>query len=73
MLELRDYIDSSSDEKLEEMYALIKNEKAGPYEWWKDEELVAELERRSADLKSGKDKGFTWEEPRAHLLDSRNK
>ena len=31
-------------------------------EWWQDDELVAELERRSADLISGKDKGISWAE-----------
>lgn len=30
--------------------------------------MVAELDRRSADLKSGKDKGIPWEEVKARLL-----
>jgi putative addiction module component (TIGR02574 family) len=71
--ELHGYIDSVSDEKLEEIYALMKNEKHTPYEWWKDEELVAELERRSADLKSGKDPGVTLEESMARLKSRRKK
>ncbi len=71
--ELHGYIDSVSDEKLEEIYALMKNEKNMPYEWWKDEELVIELERRSADLKSGKDPGVTLEESMARLKSSRKK
>jgi hypothetical protein len=38
------------------------------YEWWNDEEMVAELDRRSADLRSGKVKGVSLEESKAYLL-----
>jgi hypothetical protein len=38
------------------------------YEWWNDEEMMAELDRRSADLRSGKVKGISLEESRAYLL-----
>jgi hypothetical protein len=38
------------------------------FEWWKDEEFVAELEQRSADLDSGKDKGISWEDAKAEIL-----
>ena len=37
------------------------------YEWWNDEEMVAELDRRYEDLISGKDPGFTFEESVRHL------
>lgn len=43
-------------------------ENTEPYEWWNDEEMMAELDRRFDDLKSGKDKGFTLEESKAHLM-----
>src|ERR1700692_579083 len=43
------------------------------YEWWNDEEKMAELDKRFEDLKSGKDKGFTWEESKAHLKNSLKK
>ena len=65
-VELRYYINNASDQELEEMYAFV-NSKTPPYEWWNDKEFVAELDRRSADLKSGKDKGATWEEVKEHL------
>ncbi|MDR3696383.1 hypothetical protein [Mucilaginibacter sp.] len=42
-------------------------ENTEPYEWWNDDEMVAELERRSADLKSGKDPGVTLEESKERL------
>jgi hypothetical protein len=37
------------------------------YEWWNDEEMVAELDKISADMKSGKDPGFTVEESMTQL------
>ncbi len=37
------------------------------YEWWNDEEMMAELDRRYDDLRSGKDPGFTLEESMARL------
>lgn len=43
------------------------------YEWWNDEEMVAELEQIAADMESGKDKGFTIEESRAQLKQRRKK
>jgi putative addiction module component (TIGR02574 family) len=66
--ELHDYIDNATDERLEEVYVMLKGNNAENYKWWEDKELVAELERRSADLKSGKDKGVPWEEVKQRLL-----
>jgi putative addiction module component (TIGR02574 family) len=66
-VELRYYIDNASDDELDEVYAFV-NSKTPPYEWWNDEEFVAELDRRSADLKSGKDPGVSWDELKKNLL-----
>jgi len=66
-VELRYYIDNASDEELNDVYTFIDS-KTPPYEWWNDEEMVAELERRSADLRSGKVKGVSLEESKAYLL-----
>ena len=44
-----------------------ENENSEPYEWWNDEEMMAELNRRSADLRSGKDPGVTLEEVKERL------
>jgi len=68
-VELRYYIDNASDQELEELYAFV-NSKTPPYEWWNDDEFMAELDRREADLRSGKDKGVTWEEVKEHLLNN---
>jgi hypothetical protein len=53
----------------EEKPAIINGDTTGKrYEWWNDEEMMAELEQISADMKSGKDKGIPWEELRDQLL-----
>lgn len=36
--------------------------------WWEDNALVQELGRRSADLKSGKDKGVTFSDVKKNLV-----
>ena len=38
------------------------------YEWWNDEEMMAELDRRSAELRSGKDRGISWDDLKKDLL-----
>ena len=55
----------------EEQLEILKAEAAEntePYEWWNDEEMVAELDRRSEDLRSGKVKGIPWEDVKKNLL-----
>lgn len=37
-------------------------------QWWNAEQFIADLDKQSADLKSGKDKGITWEELKKELL-----
>ena len=69
---LYEYIKIADDEKVEAIYTIIKDEGSESYEWWNDDNLVAELDRRSADLKSGKDKGITWEQTKQHLMSRLN-
>lgn len=38
------------------------------YNWWEDELLVQELDKRSEDLKSGRDKGVSFTEVKQRLL-----
>jgi putative addiction module component (TIGR02574 family) len=70
-IELRYYIDNASNQELQELYDFV-NSKTPPYEWWNDEELMAELDRRTADLKSGKDPGISWDVLKKDLLSRRN-
>ena len=65
---LYEYIRVADDKKVKAIYTLIEGEMNELYEWWNDENLITELECRSADLKSGKDKGIPWEIVKKDLL-----
>jgi hypothetical protein len=71
--EIHDYIDTASDEQIESLYATIKNGNNPAYQWWEDDELVAELEQISADMDSGKEKSTPWEEVKKNLLNELKK
>ena len=48
---LHAYIDSAEDKKLEALYMVLEGDTDhAVYDWQKDEEWLAELERRSEDL-----------------------
>ena len=70
-VELRYHIDNASDYELNNLYTFIDS-KTPPYEWCNDEEFDAELDRRSADLESGKERGISREDLKKSLL-SRHK
>ena len=55
------------------MYSIIKNEATERYEWWNDDEFIAELDRQRAALESGEEKGIPWDEIKDHLLNRLNK
>ena len=44
-----------------------KNENTPRYEWWNDEEMVAELDQIADDRESGKDPCVSWEEVKKQL------
>ena len=48
-------------------------ENMGRYEWWNDEDMLAELDQIAADLKSGKDPGISWDALKRDLLSRRKK
>jgi hypothetical protein len=64
---LYDYIRVADDKKLQSIYNLLENEIEQAYEWWKDKEFVAELDRRDAAIESGEDKGYTLTELNASI------
>ncbi len=70
---LHEYIDTAENDKVDALYTILEHDVKEPYEWWNDEELCAELDRRSADFASGKDKGVPWEEVKKELLSRRKK
>ncbi len=38
------------------------------YNWWEDSTVIADLDKRSGDLKSGKDKGYSFADIKQELL-----
>lgn len=46
----------------------INTEVPSCYNWWEDELLVKELDKRSEDLKSGEDQGMSFEDIKRNLL-----
>jgi hypothetical protein len=56
---LYDYIRVADDKKLVAIYNLLENEIEETNEWWKQQQFVEELDRRSKALEDGSDKGFT--------------
>lgn len=57
---LYDYIRLADEKKVKAIYTIIESDIDQVNEWWKDDKLLAEIEQRSEDLKSGKDKGISW-------------
>ena len=65
---LYEYIRVADDKKVIAIYTMIETDANELYEWWHDKELIADLDARSSDLKSGMDKGQSWEELKNGLL-----
>lgn len=65
---LQEYIKVADEKKVKAIYTIVENEINEMNQWWNDEQLIAELDKRSADLKSGRDKGVTWDELKKQLL-----
>ena len=67
---LHEYIKVADDKKVKAIYTIVESDINEMNEWWNDESFIAELDKRSSDLKSGKEKGVTWEELKNELLKS---
>ncbi|MDP3913134.1 MAG: hypothetical protein Q8R96_05280 [Bacteroidota bacterium] len=65
---LYDYIKVADDKKVKAIYTAIENDISEMDNWWDDETLIAELDKCSSDLKSGKDKGVNWAELKRKLV-----
>jgi hypothetical protein len=64
------YIKVADDKKVKAIYTIIESDINKMDEWWNDENLIAELDKRSSDIKSGKDLGVSWEELKNELFSS---
>lgn len=56
-----------TEDKLNELLKDDNDTNIEPYEWWNDEEMMAELDKIEADLISGKTPGISLEESKARL------
>ena len=65
---LYEYIKVADDNKVKAMYTMVAPEATNITEWWEDKKLIEELDRRSADMESGKDKAILWSEAKKQLL-----
>ena len=65
---LYDYIDDADEKKLASMLISMIEDTSERYDWSYDEDLIAELDRRSADLKSGKVKAVPLDDAMEYLL-----
>lgn len=64
---LYEYIKVADDKKVKAIYTIIENDISEMKNWWNDEKLVDELDKRASDLSSGKDQGVNWEELKRKL------
>lgn len=67
---LYEYIKVADDKKVKAIYTIVESDINEMNEWWNDESFISELDKRSSDLKSGKDKGVNWDELKKELLKS---
>ena len=66
---LYEYIRVANEKKVKAIFTMVEDE-LEDYDWTKDKELLAELDKRSADYKSGKVKGIPWEDAKKQILAS---
>ncbi len=67
---LYDYIRVAEDKKVKAIYTILKAEIEEAYDYWNGKEFIAELQKRSADYKSGKSKSIPWKEASEQILSS---
>ena len=70
---LYDYIRVAEDKKVKAIYTMVEEEINEAYDWSSDPAFIAELDKRSAEYKSGKVKGVPWEEVRKQVPASAKK
>lgn len=65
---LYEYIRVADDKKVKAIFTMVEDEVNEVSEWWEDKDLLDTLDKRSAALKSGKDKGTSWEDVQQKIL-----
>ncbi len=69
---LKDYIEVADEKKIKAIYTMVEEDINANYEWWKDKELIAELDKRSSDIKTGKVKTIFWDDAKKKILGGKN-
>lgn len=62
---LHEYINFADDKKVKAIYTMVEDEIIERLDLWEDQVFIEELDKRTADLESGKIKGSTLEEIRS--------
>jgi len=70
---LYEYIRFADDKKVMAIYTIIEEDLTEPYEWWNDTELIAELDHRSEQIKSGNEPGMLWQDAKKEILSHRKR
>ena len=62
--QIADYLIQLNAKQKQAVLTVVKTfaEEQEPESPWKDKNFIAEMDRRVAELESGKEKGFSWEE-----------
>ncbi len=67
---LYDYIRVAEDKKIKAIYTMLAGKIEVDFDHWNNDAFVEDLDKRSADLKTAKVKGFTWDAAKAQITGS---
>ncbi|HEU4551433.1 MAG TPA: hypothetical protein VFS25_01300 [Chitinophaga sp.] len=70
---LYEYIRVADDKKVKAIFTMVEDEVNEISNWQEDKAVVDDLNRRSAALKNGTDKGTSWEDAKKRILGKRAK
>ena len=59
---LHDFINTADDKHVKAVYSIFEDQMAEKYDPWEDDAFVREMDQRTEDFESGRDKGVSWEE-----------
>ena len=69
---LYEYIRVADVKKVKAIFTMVEDQ-LPDYKWNEDKMFLAELDRRSAEFRSGKEPGIPWEESKKRILASKPK
>lgn len=69
---LYEYIRVADEKKVKAIFTMVEEE-IEDYQWTNDKALLAELDKRSEEYKSGRVKGVSWEDAKKQILSAGKK